>query len=436
MNEILLPSIALALMAAGIFMMSLRRPWRRGSEPVAGHFSWLPGAVLFLLAGCAAFFWGWHGDNDFGAKPHDSLAQKKPEQINVEFPWREDSPPAQPVTRSLDRQRASEKSAVNTPATSAPAPGKIILHPASESPPVPNLQARSPGQTTPPSALAVTGGNARVGSFEEVAPELYPPRFLTSLKWRDAALHGNGGAVVLVDGTLAVWDVSEPGKERRFTLPHPAHALAATPTEAVALAKDGTVWLLPRQAGAGPAPLDVEGISRIYPSAQPGRMLVAAAPRLNNGAIDFVILPLSGGENPVPLPKSGAFKALDDAALASDSNVWALSSAGHACLWRPGTQAIVLVAETRFSSLAVFGPHVAVVESETGRLSLLHGSAKTPSVTGMARIIGVFGMALAWGKDGQAVLWGSKVSGSPRHFQLPQDHFEVRLGPTGLFVSW
>lgn len=436
MNEILLPSIALALMAAGIVMLSLQHPWRRGSEPVAGYFSWLPGAVLFLLAGCAVFFWGWHGADDFGAKPHDSTAQNKPVQIHVEFPWEEDSPSAQPVTGSLGRQPAQDESAADAPAADALAAGRVTPPPANESAVLQTRQTQSTGQTPPSSALVIAGGSARAGSFEKVAPELYPPRSLTALKWRDAALHGNGGAVLLMDGTLAVWDVSVPGKEHRFTLPHPADTLAATPTEAVARAKDGTVWLLPRQAGAGPAPLDVAGISRIHPSAQSGRMLAAVAARFDKRAIDFVILPLSGGESPVPLPRSGAFDTLNDATLASDGNVWALSSAGHACLWRPGTQAIVLVAETRFTSLAVFGPHVAAIESGTGRLRLLHGSAKTPSVTGMARVIGVFGMALAWGKDGQAVLWGSKVSGSPRHFQLPDNHFEARLGPTGLFVSW
>lgn len=436
MNEILLPSIALALMAAGIVMLSLQHPWRRGSEPVAGYFSWLPGAVLFLLAGCVVFFWGWHGADDFGAKPHDSTAQNKPVQIHAEFPWGEDSPSAQPVTGSLGRQTAQDESAADAPAADALAAGRVTPPPANESAVLQTGQTQSTGQPPPSSALVISGGSARAGSFEKIAPELYPPRSLTSLKWRDAALHNNGGAVLLMDGTLAFWDVFAPGKEHRFTLPHPADALAATPTEVVARAKDGTVWLLPRQAGEGPVPLALEGISRIHSSAQPGRMLAAFTPYSYNGAADFVILPLSGGENPVPLPKSGAFKTVDDATLAPDGNVWALSSAGHTCLWRPGSQAIVPVAETRFSSLAVFGPHVVVVESGTGRLRLLHGSAKTPSVTGMARVIGVFGMALAWGKDGKAVLWGSKVSGSPRHFQLPDDHFEVRLGPTGLFVSW
>lgn len=368
-------------------------------------------------------------------EPHGQTAEEAP---------RIDLPHAPSDAGTSEEEPAPAENTMNAPATPATAPGSIRLHPAPESPPAPALQARADGQTPPTPALAIRGGNAHAGAFEEILPELYPPHALLSLPWRDAALHHNGdaalhhngGAVLLMDGTIAIWDVSKPGKEHRFTLGSPADALAATPVEAVARSRDGSVWLLPRQAGAQPRPLAGKGISRLHASAQPGRMLAAAASGFDKTTVSLMILPFAEGANPVPLPASGAFSALDDAALASDGHVWALSKQSHAYLWRPGSSAYVQAAEARFLSLAAFGSHVAVVRSGTGELSLLNGSGGSPAVAGMARVIGVNGMALAWGRKGKAVLWGSRVTGSPRHFQLPKDHTEVRLGPTGLFVSW
>ncbi|MES2598542.1 MAG: serine/threonine-protein kinase [Verrucomicrobiota bacterium] len=292
--------------------------------------------------------------------------------------------------------------------------------------------AASPAQpltakvSVPPMAFEA-GAKVHVWSASPVAAELYPPKSLTALDWRDAALTLHGGAVLLEDGSVVVWDEKSPGQEHRVTLSKPVSNLVATPSEVVARSKDGQVYLLPRD-GQGEPRLLTANTTTVFPSAKDGQILFSKR--------DGMPWLLSFGEK-ADEPVQMARYPTDPAMIAQDGSVWGISSTGKLLARRAGSEGFEVQSPVMTSDVAAMGAAVIALGANEGKVYLLNGSDPVPSeTTGQHKILAADGMALAFSRDLKAVLWGPKVKNSPQRFQLPNAVVYVKLGPTGLMVAW
>lgn len=279
----------------------------------------------------------------------------------------------------------------------------------------------------PASGAAAENVKVHVWSLSPVAPALFPPKSLTTFDWRDGVLTLHGGAALLADGSVVVWDEAAPGKEHRFALPQPVSNLTATLSEVVVRTKDGQVYLLPRDGKDQPRFLAANA-KTLFPSARPGQVLFS-----RQDGTPWLLSFSEGADEPAQMARY----PLDPALIALDGSIWGISTASQLLARQPGAGGFEVQSKSPLSDLAAMGASVIGLGADDGKVHRFNGAGNVPDgMTGMHKILAVDGMALAFSRDLKAVLWGPKVEDSPQRFRLPDGVVYARLGPTGLMAAW
>ncbi|GEP41720.1 serine/threonine-protein kinase [Brevifollis gellanilyticus] len=327
------------------------------------------------------------------------------------------------VMSSQDSTSKASTSAGRSPSTSGDAkPGQTAAGA------TPSLDKSPPPKVTAPPGALEAGTKIHVWSVSPVSPALFPPKSLTTVDWRDAVLTSHGGAALLEDGSVVMWDEKTPGQEHRITLSKPVNNLIATPSEVIAKTKDGQIYLLPRD-GQGKAPNTLAtNVTTLFPSAKDGQILFCK----RDGMPQLLSFGETAGE-----PVQVARYQTDPAAIAQDGTLWGINATGKLLARKAGSDGFEVQSSLLMSDLAVMGAAVVALDANDGSVHALNSSDPVPpGVSGQYKILAVNGMAMAYSRDLKAVLWGPKVEDSPQRFRLPEGVVYVRLGPTGLMVAW
>lgn len=379
--------------------------------------------LLVAVAGLVSVSW-W---GIWRVWPPGSPGPTPGQQASLPAAGRTDGKGGKPGQQSnSSRQQAAAKAIATVPSTgvsSSPVASAAFSTPATSSAP----STSAPLLMPVPASAAAPGAKVHVWSVSPVAPALYPPPSLTTFEWRDAVLTRHGGAALLPDGSVVVWDETTPGKEHRFTLPSSVRELAATPSEVVALARDGDAYLMPRSKEAQPRVL-ASNVGRLSSSSRSGEMLLSA----RGGTLCRLSFSDPDGLKSLNAPP------MEPVVLALDGSVWGIGNTSMAVLSSgPGGGGFQPQSEVKSSDLAAMGASVLMIASEAGAVHQFNGANGLPDgLSGMTHIVAVDGMALAYSRDLKAVLWGPKVEDSPQRFKLPEGVVYMRLGPTGLMAAW
>lgn len=309
--------------------------------------------------------------------------------------------------------------------------------------PAPAAAAKGYPAATPASATVATpapvvfreagGAGVYVARLAAEDAALLPPESLLKRgrEWRDVVLLQTGGAVLLKTGEVAVWSKARPGVEAYLKAPQDISALAATPVEAVAVARNGSAYLLPLTA-EGELELVVEGARlTMFSSARPGRIPASR--------VDGLAMSLALAEDSQVAYVRAPWRAnwLDPMTMTADGKVWALARGRMFEVDWDNARTGVKGEGDALTDIRAMGMGVIGLMGDEGRVVALRGAPAPPAdLVGMNRLLAAEGMALANNREHSAVAWGPAVPGSPRRFELPQGAWELRLGPSGLMIAW
>lgn len=334
----------------------------------------------------------------------------------------------------LNRRGGLEAWRQATAAPGAPAPEAEAKGPPGAAPASMAAPASTPSAASAPVVFRETGGaGVYVAHLTPEDATLLPPESLLKRgrEWRDVALLQTGGAVLLKTGEVAVWSKARPGIEVYLKTPPDISALAVTPVEAVAVARNGSAYLLPLTA-EGEQELVVEGARlTMFTSARPGRIPASR--------MDGLAMSLALAEDSQVAYVRAPWRAnwLDPMTMTADGKVWALSRGRMFEVDWEDARAGVNGEGEDLTEIRAMGMGVIALMGDEGRVVALRGAPAPPAdLMGMNRLLAVEGMAVASNREHAAMAWGPAVPGAPRRFELPQGAWELRLGPSGLMIAW
>jgi len=381
------------------------------------------GATAALVILCAA---GWYflpkrtNDAPQAVSPPPSVAPTTP--AKKAEPTSTATPP--PVIPRPDANDVASRSII----PKNPAASRVGENADANGPPPPpaaNVVSKNDPPPNPVTPSLPIGRGVRVWSLDALDPALRPPDTLTRADWRDAVLLADGGAVILTDGSLAVWSAEAPGKFRSVLPGRTWLSLAAVADRVLALASDGNLY---RISTSTVEPVLVKkGVKNIYPSAKPGVVLYTDA----SDTLKFSELSDAASERSIP-----ATPAVRDATIAADGRIWLADADGRLWSCGPENGATLEPGEGK-DIIRVLATGDGVVSlSKDGVLTGHRGASVPKGIKDVREIATAGGIALALSANGSAAVWGAPVEDGLQRFRFDADTRHGRIGPSGLVVSW
>jgi serine/threonine protein kinase len=258
-------------------------------------------------------------------------------------------------------------------------------HSITPAPPAPEPPTRTPKPPVPVVPVLKPSSTIHVWSIEPVSPGLMPPTTLTQQPWQDAVLTRTGGAVLHPDGSISLWDESQPnGFQKRDS--H-ATAIASSGHDVFMLdSKGGLVRLRDEN-------LLAEGLKAIFSFPHAGSL-----PALTTADELVMLDPMRGTRESLPKPPGAIFRLTQ------------LDNGKLGCLLQSGE--LLVLQDNTWGKPPGSAPQRAV--------DLQAGD----------------GFTLLVEENGRCTLSGPKVPESPQRFRLPEHARNVRAGPQGRLVAW